>query len=63
VHFLNRAVVALIKSRRIAGLFPSTGNILHPSLYGKVYTAIRVRQDAPFYEQLECSNGELAGQY
>jgi hypothetical protein len=60
MHLLNRAVVALKKSRWIAGLSPNAGNILSPNLNGNVCMAIRAHQDTPFYEQLECFDSELA---
>jgi len=53
------AAVALMKSRRIAGLFLNPRNILRPGGYSQVRTTVRVQPDAPFYEQPECFNGEL----
>ena len=50
----------LKKLSRIARLSPNAENILRPGGYGKVCTDIRVQQDAPFYEQPECFNSELA---
>jgi hypothetical protein len=60
VHFLNRAVVAL---KKIKADRPAISQCREYSASRRLWqslTDIRVQQDAPFYEQPECFNSELA---
>ena len=60
-YFVDREVNPSTGAFRIAGLFPNPGNIMRPGQYGRIRTAIRIKQGALLVPQRAVT--ELQGSY